>query len=57
MEPTTISARELREILFYVENQKMTVEELRHKLFDVKDQDKQENVDMGLFRRFEAASK
>ncbi len=45
----TISARELREILFYLENQKTTVEDLRHLLFEATDQDKQVEINHALF--------
>jgi hypothetical protein len=35
----TTTARQLREILFYINDQNMTVGELRKRLFDVQDQD------------------
>ena len=44
----TISARELREILFHISDDKMTVKELRAKLFDVQDQDKQIAIDFSM---------
>jgi hypothetical protein len=34
-----MTPRELREALFYIQNQEMTVKELRAKLFDIEDQD------------------
>ena len=40
----TISARELRQILFYITDQEMTVEQLRAKLFDVENQDDQKAI-------------
>ena len=52
----TITARQLRQILFNVVNQDMTVEELRAWLFKVTDQDKEYNVDMAMFHRMEAES-
>ncbi len=36
-----MTTRELREILFSVENQELTVRQLREILFDVKEQDEQ----------------
>lgn len=36
-----MTTRELREMLFYVDNQELTVNELRAILFDVVDQDKE----------------
>ncbi len=40
----TISARELRQILFYITDQEMTVEQLRTKLFAVENQDDQKAI-------------
>ncbi len=40
----TISARELRQILFYITDQEMTVEQLRAKLFAVENQDDQKAI-------------
>jgi hypothetical protein len=39
-----MTARELREALYYIENQKMTVEQLRKALFEVEKQDEPLNV-------------
>ena len=36
-----MTTRELREVLFFVENQKFTVKELRAILFEVEDQNKE----------------
>lgn len=47
----TISAAELREVLFYLENQEMTVRELRAKLFETQEQDKQVEVNFALFAK------
>ena len=49
MDVQTISARQLREILFYLDNQEMTVKELRNKLFDVEQQDKQVDVNFSMY--------
>ena len=46
----TISARELREILFNLSDDQMTVRELRAKLFEVQEQDKQ--VSIGFMMEF-----
>ncbi len=40
----TISARELRQILFYITDQEMTIEQLRAKLFAVENQDDQKAI-------------
>ena len=37
----TISARELREILFHITDDSMTAKELRAKLYEVREQDEQ----------------
>jgi hydroxypyruvate isomerase len=47
----TITARQLRSILFNVENQDMTVSELRAMLYNVTEQDKEYNIDMAMFHR------
>ena len=44
----TISARELREILFHINDDKMSVKELRAKLFDVQNQDEQVSIDFAM---------
>lgn len=44
----TITARQLREILFYLKDQDMTVQELRDALFQVEDQDQEFPVDYAL---------
>ena len=47
MEPTTkqgITARQLRDILFYVDEQEMTVRQLRYRLWDLHHQDKELNA-------------
>ena len=36
---TTITVRELREMLFHIDNQDMTVRQLRKALYDIDDQD------------------
>jgi len=52
-----VTARELRLILFCIENQQMTVEELRHLLFDVPDQDSDLIVNFGMFKELESKLK
>ena len=47
----TITARQLRAILFNLANQEMTVSELRAMLFKVTDQDKEYSIDMGMFHK------
>lgn len=47
--PDTITVRELRTILFHVEDQEMTVKELRSRLFQVGDQDKEFAINAALF--------
>jgi SHS2 domain-containing protein len=49
----TISVRQLREILFYLDNQNMTVNDLRNKLFDVKHRDKQVEVNFAMYAKFD----
>jgi hypothetical protein len=49
MDVQTISARQLREILFYLDNQDMTVRELRKQLFSVELQDKQVEVNFSMY--------
>ncbi len=45
-----LTIRELREILFNIENQDMTICELRLKLFDVDEQDKENESMYELFQ-------
>lgn len=47
----TITARQMREMLFNLDNQQMTVEELRKRLFEVQEQDKPVNVDFSMWRK------
>ena len=49
----TISVRQLREILFYLDNQNMTVNDLRNKLFDVKHRDKQVDVNFAIYAKLD----
>ena len=46
----TISARQLRSLLFHLDNQDMTIRELRMKLFRIEDQDKQVPATFGFDR-------
>lgn len=48
-----MTTRELREALFYVTDQKMTVEELRHMLFNERDQDAELDLRFGVFAKLE----
>lgn len=36
---TKLTVRNLRTALYFINNQGMTIEELRHKLFEIEDQD------------------
>ena len=47
----TITARQLRSILFNVADQDMTVSELRAMLYKVTEQDKEYAINMGMFHR------
>lgn len=47
----TITARDIRAILFMVEDQGLTVKELRDILFRVEDQDKELPIDFALFAK------
>ena len=49
------TTRQLREILFSLDNQKMTVEELRNMLFKVDEQDKE--ITAEAIQKLEAESK
>lgn len=49
--PDTISAADLRAILFYIDNQQLTVKELRDTLFQVQDQDKELPIDFALWAK------
>ena len=44
----TITPRQLRKILFHIDNEDMTVKELRKRLFDIDNQDAPVNVDFAL---------
>ena len=44
----TISAKELREILFHITDDKMTVKELRAKLFEVQNQDERVEINFAM---------
>ena len=46
-EMETITARQLRKILFYTD-ETMTIGELRKRLFDVRQQDKEVNINWGM---------
>jgi hypothetical protein len=48
----TISARELRKILFLITNEEMTVKELRYRLYLVEPQDEQVEVGFGMEYKF-----
>ena len=52
---TMTTTRQLREILFSLDNQKMTVEELRNMLFKVDEQDKE--ITAEAIQKLEAESK
>ena len=45
----TITARQLREILFHVDDQDLTVKELRKLLFDAPEQDKPVSIGFSMF--------
>lgn len=47
----TITARQLRRILFFVQDGSKTVEELRHELFHVDQQDTPVEIGFGMFER------
>ena len=47
----TITARQLRQILFFVMNGNQTIEELRRTLFKVAEQDKPVTIGFGLIER------
>ena len=49
MNETKITPRQLREILFYLQNQEMTVRELRQELFEVVEQDEPMEVGHAMF--------
>lgn len=49
-----ITARQLRAFLFFLQNQKMTIEDFRHMLFMVDKQDEVLVPDMGMWKRLEA---
>lgn len=47
----TITARQLRQILYFVQNGNQTVEELRRELFKVAEQDKPVAIGFGMIAR------
>jgi hypothetical protein len=49
-----MNTRKLREALFYLDDQKMTVEELRAMLFNVEDQDKEIEIGSDMWKKLEA---
>jgi len=52
-ETTPLTARTLREVLFYLENQKMTVGQLRTMLFKVDNQDAPLQLGFSMWKRLE----
>ncbi len=52
-----ITTRQLREILFHIENQEMTVRQLRAMLFNETNQDQNLDVKWGMFSKLEAEQK
>jgi hypothetical protein len=50
----TMTTRELREVLFCLEDQQMTVKELRQMLFEVEDQDAELQPGFAMWKRLEA---
>jgi len=48
----TITPRELRRILYQLDDQSMTVEQLRKALFDVDNQDEPLSIDIQMFRKW-----
>ena len=53
----TILEEELREILFNLDNQKMTVEQLRSMLFNVSDQDAEIDINFSMFKKIESENR
>jgi hypothetical protein len=49
-----MTARKLREILFYLDNQEMTVKQLREMLFNIDDQDAEIEVSFSMWKKAEA---
>lgn len=49
-----MTTRELRELLFHLEDQSMTVAELRNMLFKIDDQDTELYPGFGMWRKIEA---
>ena len=46
-----ITVRQLRELLFYIDDQNMTVEEFRKRLFDIEDQDMELIPDFSMWKK------
>lgn len=46
----TITADELRQILYHIDNQEMTVKELRRLLFGVKNSDREVTINFSMFK-------
>lgn len=52
----TITPRQLREILYYVADQNMTVKKLREILFNIGEQDEEYTIDFALFHKLMKAA-
>jgi len=54
MTQKTLTIRNLRKALFYIDNDQMTVKELRALLFKANEQDKEIEIKAGMFAELEA---
>jgi len=49
----TITPRQLRELLFHLDKNEMTIKTLRSMLFDIENQDEEFQINHGLFYKLE----